>query len=90
MAATEPLYVIRKDATTNTVTVGPKHALGTTTVHLDDPTLHRTWCEFVLREAQRVNLANVYPSGAITRGREGLELAGVSPTMRRNERVKCD
>ena len=31
--------------------------------------------EFVLREAQRVNLANVYPCGAITRGREGRELA---------------
>lgn len=31
--------------------------------------------EFVLREAQRVNLANVYPTGAITRGREGKELA---------------
>src|SRR6266550_3093178 len=31
--------------------------------------------EFVLREAQRVNLANVYPCGAITRAREGKELA---------------
>ena len=31
--------------------------------------------EFVLREGQRVNLANVYPCGAITRGREGRELA---------------
>ncbi len=31
--------------------------------------------EFVLREGQRVNLANVYPCGAITRGREGKELA---------------
>src|SRR4051794_17712140 len=31
--------------------------------------------EFVLREGQRVNLANVYPCGAITRAREGRELA---------------
>jgi dihydroorotase len=31
--------------------------------------------EFVLREGQRVNLANVYPCGAITRAREGAELA---------------
>src|SRR5439155_16740462 len=31
--------------------------------------------EFVLREAQRVDLANVYPCGAITRAREGKELA---------------
>jgi dihydroorotase len=31
--------------------------------------------EFVVREGQRVNLANVYPCGAITRGREGKELA---------------
>lgn len=30
---------------------------------------------FVLREAQVVNLCNVYPSGAITKGREGKELA---------------
>lgn len=31
--------------------------------------------EFVLREAERVGLANVYPVGAITKGREGRELA---------------
>jgi dihydroorotase len=31
--------------------------------------------EFILREAERVNLANVYPCGAVTRGREGKELA---------------
>ena len=30
---------------------------------------------FVLREAQVVNLCNVYPTGAITKGREGNELA---------------
>ncbi len=31
--------------------------------------------EFVLRESERVGLANVYPVGAITKGREGKELA---------------
>jgi dihydroorotase len=31
--------------------------------------------EFVCREAERVNLANVFPVGAITKGREGNELA---------------
>ena len=31
--------------------------------------------EFILREAQRVGLAHVYPIGAITKGREGKELA---------------
>jgi dihydroorotase len=31
--------------------------------------------EFVLRESERVGLANVYPAGAITKGREGRELA---------------
>jgi dihydroorotase len=33
--------------------------------------------EFVLRESQRVALANVYPVGAITKGREGKELAEI-------------
>ncbi len=33
--------------------------------------------EFVFREAQKVNLANVYPIGAITKGREGKELAEI-------------
>jgi len=41
ISSTEPLYVIDKDATTNTVTVGPKSALKTQTVHLDDLILHR-------------------------------------------------
>jgi dihydroorotase len=31
--------------------------------------------EFVLRESERVGLANVFPVGAITKGREGKELA---------------
>jgi dihydroorotase len=33
--------------------------------------------EFVLRESQRVGLANVYPVGAITKGRAGHELAEI-------------
>ena len=33
--------------------------------------------EFVLRESERVNLANVYPVGAITKGRAGRELAEI-------------
>lgn len=31
--------------------------------------------EFIMRESERVNLANVYPVGAITKAREGKELA---------------
>src|SRR5215211_2230962 len=41
ISSTEPLYVIDKDPATNTVTVGPKGALRTQTVHLDDLILHR-------------------------------------------------
>jgi tRNA-specific 2-thiouridylase len=41
VAATEPLYVIKKDARTNTVTVGPRSELGTQTVHLENLKLHR-------------------------------------------------
>src|SRR6187549_2671151 len=33
--------------------------------------------EFILREARRARLANVYPIGAITKGREGKELAEI-------------
>jgi dihydroorotase len=33
--------------------------------------------EFILRESQRVGLANVYPIGAITKGRAGKELAEI-------------
>jgi dihydroorotase len=33
--------------------------------------------EFIRRESERVNLANVYPAGAITKGREGRELAEI-------------
>lgn len=39
--------------------------------------------EFVLREGQRVNLANVYPVGAITKGREGKELAEIGSMHQR-------
>src|SRR5438132_1025973 len=33
--------------------------------------------DFILREGQRANLANVFPVGAITKGREGKELAEI-------------
>jgi dihydroorotase len=33
--------------------------------------------EFIFREAKKANLANVYPIGAITKGREGKELAEI-------------
>jgi dihydroorotase len=39
--------------------------------------------EFVMREAQRVNLANVFPVGAITKGREGRELAEIGSMIQR-------
>jgi tRNA-uridine 2-sulfurtransferase len=41
VSAEHPLYVIEKNAQTNTVTVGPKEALRTTTIHLDPIELHR-------------------------------------------------
>jgi tRNA-specific 2-thiouridylase len=41
LASTEPLYVLKKDATTNRVVVGPKDALATTRIRLEDATLHR-------------------------------------------------
>jgi tRNA-uridine 2-sulfurtransferase len=39
--APEPLYVLKKDAATNRVTVGPKEQLATTTVRLETSRLHR-------------------------------------------------
>ncbi|MGD1277867.1 MAG: dihydroorotase [Tepidisphaeraceae bacterium] len=39
--------------------------------------------EFILREAQRVGLANVFPVGAITKGREGKELAEIGSMQQR-------
>jgi tRNA-uridine 2-sulfurtransferase len=41
LAAPEPLYVLATDARANTVTVGPRAALGTTTVALRGLRLHR-------------------------------------------------
>ena len=38
--------------------------------------------EFILREGQRAALANVYPVGAITKGREGKELAELGSMKR--------
>src|SRR5262249_12471645 len=39
--------------------------------------------EFVLRESERVGLCNVYPIGAITKGRAGKELAEIGSMHRR-------
>jgi dihydroorotase len=39
--------------------------------------------EFVIREAQRVGLANVFPIGAITKGRQGKELAEIGSMLQR-------
>jgi tRNA-specific 2-thiouridylase len=41
LGAPQPLYVLSRDATTNRVTVGPKAALATTSVRLEDARLHR-------------------------------------------------
>jgi len=41
LQSTEPLYVLKKDAGANRVVVGPKEALATRRVRLEDPTLHR-------------------------------------------------
>ncbi len=39
--------------------------------------------EFIRRQAERVGLANVYPIGAITKGREGKELAEIGSMLQR-------
>jgi tRNA-specific 2-thiouridylase len=41
LATSEPLYVLERDASTNRVVVGPKQALATRRVRLEDATLHR-------------------------------------------------
>jgi dihydroorotase len=46
--------------------------------------------EFVLREAQRVGLANVLPVGAITKGREGKELAEIGSMLQRGAAAISD
>jgi tRNA-specific 2-thiouridylase len=42
LASAEPLYVLEKDAERNRVVVGPKEALATLRVPLDDATFHRS------------------------------------------------
>jgi len=42
LSGSEPLYVLRKEAASNRVTVGPKSALATRTVRLEDARLHRS------------------------------------------------
>jgi tRNA-uridine 2-sulfurtransferase len=41
LPGSEPLYVLRKEAASNRVTVGPRSALATHTVRLEDARLHR-------------------------------------------------
>jgi tRNA-uridine 2-sulfurtransferase len=45
LATAEPLYVLEKDASANRIVVGPKAALATTRVPLEDITLHRPAAE---------------------------------------------
>jgi tRNA-specific 2-thiouridylase len=42
LASAEPMYVLKREADTNRVVVGPKEALATNRVPLDKPTLHRS------------------------------------------------
>jgi tRNA-specific 2-thiouridylase len=42
LASSEPLYVLKREAGTNRVVVGPKEALATTRVPLEGATLHRS------------------------------------------------
>ncbi len=42
LSSSEPMYVLSRDAETNRVVVGPKEALATTLVPLDNATLHRS------------------------------------------------
>jgi tRNA-specific 2-thiouridylase len=42
LASPEPMYVLKREADTNRVVVGPKEALATNRVPLDKPTLHRS------------------------------------------------
>ena len=45
LQSSEPLYVLKKDASTNRVVVGPKEALATDRVRLEGATLHRNPAE---------------------------------------------
>jgi len=49
----------------------------------DPPLDNEGQIEFVLREAQTVALANVYPVGAISKGRQGKELAEIGSMLAR-------
>ena len=45
LATAEPLYVLERDARANRIVVGPKAALATRRVRLEDTTLHRPAAE---------------------------------------------
>ena len=81
IAAGEPLYVVRKDAATNRVTVGPRSALRTRSVTLVDARLHRPSAD-VDRVKLRYGAAPVAcrVEGAAGPGRHrGLRLALADP-----------
>jgi dihydroorotase len=61
------------DEEEETIATGAAAAVANTKPPLDTEAA----IEFVFRESQRVGLANVYPIGAITKGREGRELAEI-------------
>jgi tRNA-uridine 2-sulfurtransferase len=75
LSGSEPFYVLRKEATANRVTVGPKSALATRTVRLADARLHRPAGaveQVRLRYHARPLACRVTPTGD---GRLELELA---------------
>jgi tRNA-specific 2-thiouridylase len=77
-----PLYVLATDADANTVTVGPRAALATSTVHLRGAVLHRTsFASVRLRYRQRP--IGCTPDGSAAGGQMRLRLAepayGVAP-----------
>ena len=68
--APEPLYVLRTDASANTVTVGPRAALATTGVRVRDARLHAPACE-----VDAVKLRYRAPAVPCTLRGETIELA---------------
>jgi tRNA-specific 2-thiouridylase len=73
VAATEPLYVTGTDAASNSITVGPRHELGTDRVEVRDAVLHR--------DGSRVDRVRLrYRSRAV--GAAVDEAAGRHPSMR--------
>ncbi|HEV2874119.1 MAG TPA: tRNA methyl transferase PRC-barrel domain-containing protein, partial [Thermoleophilaceae bacterium] len=72
LPAQEPLYVLRKDAAANRVTVGPRHELATTAVLLEEARLHRPADQ--VRQVRLRYHAEPIPCRAIERGAGGVQL----------------